>query len=262
MSTKELIRSIITHQELEEGILSKSIAVLSHRPFNMKGQEIEEIFGVILRDGLKSYMNFTNSYVLVPQDKGSADILFSVDGTKEDSLDIKFYGGAKRLQLSTLKDILQEIRNKFLNTEPRVLNFEEKEWLINLINKVHIDYNLSFVSFLNKDGSIDIHSFDFDKFNMEIFDTFKLNIVGKEKRVEIYSEISDTSYLEISAGGNPLNRGMWLNRVNGGDDMKKIYDTNFISKVFTKRIENLEFDKNKYIFEKAKRTIQLIKEQF
>ena len=53
LTTKEIIRTLIkAHQTSDSRYLSKVLAVLSHRPFNMKGQEIEEIVGLLVKQGL------------------------------------------------------------------------------------------------------------------------------------------------------------------------------------------------------------------
>jgi hypothetical protein len=264
MNTGEIVRKIITAHEENEGLLSKSLAVLSHRPFNMKGQEIEEILGLILQGGLKDYFNIKNPKVEVPQNKQSADIKFHFSNDELRELDIKSYGGAERLQISTLKDILQDIRNKFLNSSPRILDDSEKNWLIDKLNGIKIEYNLSFLSFARDNEIVDVQAFDLINLSIERFKNlpFQLKIVGKEKRVEIYLQITEKSTLEVSAGGNPLNRGMWINKIRNPQDMELIYQTGFITKIFNKQVRLSNFDKNKYIFEKARLTLQLIKEQF
>jgi hypothetical protein len=263
METKEIIRKIVHEHEEKDGILTKSLAVLSHRPFNMKGQEIEEFVGLILFEGLRNTFGIKDPEVRVPQNKKSADIEFKFKD-EDKSLEIKSYGGAERFQLSTLKNILQDIRNKFNNTEARLLSVNEKEWLIQKIKLVEIEYNLTFLSFIRPLSKVDVQIFDFDNLDIEIFKDldFNLKIVGKEKRVEIYIKITGNSTLEISSGGNPLNRGMWINKIKKPSDMDLVFETGFITKIHEKSIILKDFDKNKYIFEKAKRTIELIKEQF
>lgn len=264
MKTNEIIRKIIIEHVKNDGdYLSKSLAVLSHRPFNMKGQEIEEIVGLLLLEGLEKNFNIKKPYVEVPQNKKSADVLFSFYD-KPKSFDIKSYGGAERLQLSTLKLILQDIRSKFNGTEERLLTTPEKDWLIQKIKLVEIEYNLSFLSFVRENNKVDIQIFDFENLNIDAFKDldFNLKIVGKEKRVEVFIKITENSTLEISSGGNPYNRGMWINKIKSPNDMDLVYKTGLINKIYEKQVTLKDFDKNKYIFEKAKRTIELINEQF
>jgi hypothetical protein len=124
-STKEIVRSIvITHENEPESYLPKSLAILSHRPFNMKGQEIEEIVGLMIYSGLQNYYDNNPPYVSVPKNKKTADIIFNFDGTKRE-LDIKSYGGAERFQLSTLKHTLQSIRDEFKDETPGVLSIQK-----------------------------------------------------------------------------------------------------------------------------------------
>lgn len=89
-----------------------------------------------------------------------------------------------------------------------------------------------------------------------------MKIIGAEKRVSIYIKITTNSTLEISSGGNPLNRGMWINKIKNPEDMKLVYETGFIHKIYGESITLMNFDKDKYIFEKAKITVELIKKQF
>ena len=89
LSTKEIIRNIISlHENEPESYLSKSLAILSRRPFNMKGQEIEEIVGLMIHSGLQKYYKINSPVVSVPQNKKAADVLFDFNGTKRE-LDIK-----------------------------------------------------------------------------------------------------------------------------------------------------------------------------
>jgi len=263
-STKEIVRNIvITHENEPESYLSKSLAILSHRPFNMKGQEIEEIVGLMIYSGLQNYYDINPPCVSVPQNKKTADIIFNFDGTKRE-LDIKSYGGAERFQLSTLKHILQSIRDEFKDETPGVLSIQKKEWLINKIGELKTGYTLSFLSFVRNTGDIDIHCFDFQNLSLSRFENldFELKITGKEKRPEIFIPITNNSTLEISAGGNPYNRGMWINNISAQENMDQIYRTNFIENIFiVTRMPN-EFDKDKYIFEKAQATIDLIRQYF
>ena len=261
LSTKEIVRNIISLHEREPGsYLSKSLAILSHRPFNMKGQEIEEIVGLMIHSGLQKYYNITSPVVSVPQNKKAADVLFDFNGTKRE-LDIKSYGGAERFQLSTLKLILQSIRDEFQHDVPGILSPSKKNWLIDKIDEVQPGYTLSFLSFIRNTGAIDIHGFDFESLSLRPFESldFELRKTGKEQRVELFIQITNNSTLEISAGGNPYNRGMWINGIRGNEDMNQIYQTNFIHGIFRENVTPSNFDKDKYIFDKAKATIELIR---
>jgi hypothetical protein len=262
-TTKEIIRTIVNkHEEEEEGYLSKSLAVLSHRPFNMKGQEIEEIIGLLIYNGLQTYYKIIQPSVSVPQNKDKADIIFKFEESNR-KLAIKSYGGAKRFQLSTLSKILPNIRNEFQDVNSGELDPLKKNWLINQINSVEVDYTLSFF-FFNNAGEIKIHCFDFESLSIESFkdNNFQLIKKANEQRPEIYIPISGNITLEISAGSNAYNRGMWINNVTTEDDLNVIYNTSFIQNIFTvSRMPN-EFDKDKYIFDKAKATIELIRKYF
>ena len=263
-TTRELVTNIIrSHESENDSYLSKALAILSYRPFNMKGQEIEEIVGLVLLEGLQKYYQIHEPTVIVPQNKKTADILFQI-GTTLKELDIKSYGGAERLQLSTLKLILPDIREHFSNHPPMSLNQEDKLWLIKKINSISTGYTLSFLSFNRKNNDVDVHCFEFETLNIQRFGSlqFELKRTAKEKRIEIFIPITLNSTLEISAGGNPYNRGMWINTIRNEEDMSLIYNTGFINKIFQKKILHLEFDKNKYALEKARATINLLTKYF
>jgi hypothetical protein len=260
MTTKEVIRKIIAkHEDSTNPYLTRSLAVLSHRPFNMKGQEIEEIVGHMLVEGLREYCEEANPWVVVPQNKKTADIEFMYQGERR-AFDIKSYGGAERFQLSTLKTILQEIRNRFNGSESRELSLPEKEWLIQQINAIQIDYTLFFLSFVRDNEEIEVHIFDYESLSLERFKElpFQLKITGKEKRVEIFAQITKNSTLEVSSGANPLNRGLWINKIRTEKDMELIYGTEYFGRILKKNIQLPNFDKNQYIIDKAKKTIELI----
>lgn len=189
--------------------------------------------------------------------------MFDFNGIKRE-LDIKSYGGAERFQLSTLKTILQLIRDEFSNDSPGILSGSKKTWLIKKIEEVQPGYTLSFLSFIRSSGEIDIHGFDFEGLSIKPFESldFEMKKTGKEKRVEIFIPITKNSTIEISAGGNPYNRGMWVNNIKDKEDMNQIYQTDFINNIFNVNITPSDFDKDKYIFDKAKATIELIREYF
>ena len=129
-----------------------------------------------------------------------------------------------------------------------------------MINGVQIDYTLFFLSFIRLNGAIDIHIFDYETLSLERFRElpFRLKITGREERVEIFAQITANSTLEVSAGGNPLNRGLWINKIRTERDMILIYETGYFGRILIKQIHLPNFDKNKYIMDKAQKTIELI----
>ncbi|MBU3955516.1 hypothetical protein KJ633_03565, partial [bacterium] len=156
-------------------------------------------------------------------------------------------------------------RNHYTGNSPGNLNNAEKQWLIDIINSVHFDYTLSFLLFKKNADILSIHVFDHDNLDISKFKdkNFELKYVAKERRPEVHIHLTDTIYLEISAGGNPYNRGVWINKVWTGDDMNSIYTTGLIEQLVPpEEIELKNFNKNKYVLDKAERTIEIIKEYF
>lgn len=264
-STKNTVRAFIEYTTKHRNdILSKATAVLSFRPFNMKGQELEEVIGSLLQDYLDVSEPSADYEVKVPQDKKAADVII-VKGSQERAFDIKFYGGATRLQLSTLKSILQDIRDYFNDIEEGFLRNDDKRWLISLVSTVETDYNLSFfVSQDKKSEIIDVCCFDFEKFRLDIIEDmdFELRRVGKEKRIQIHIKFAGKIYLEISAGGNPLNRGMWINNVKSSEDLQLVFNTGFLDKVFSRNVVVKDFDSSAFVLEKASNTLGIINTYF
>jgi hypothetical protein len=265
-STADIVREIFVDDlEINEKI-SRCLAVFSHRPFNMKGQELEEVLGYYIKDALENKYKIKNVYVCVPQNKKTTDIKFNFYDNEDESrkFDTKFYGAASRFQISTCATILNDIRNKFGSYNNQILNDVDKDWLIDIVKTTQVDYNISFLSFIHKNGDIDINCFDFDKIDISSFRDipFELKRVAKENRIEIHIKLNDNSYMEISAGGNALNRGIWFNKVKTTSDIEKIYKTGFINKLFNKKMNLSNFDKNEYIFQKASKTIEIIDRYF
>lgn len=264
MKTKEIIRKIIKeHQKSEDPYLLKVVAILSFRPFNMKGQEIEEIIGLLVKAGLKINFAELNPKVEVPQNKKAADIKFTY---KEETraFDIKSYGGSGRFQIATLKPILPDIRSKFGKMKEKELNKNEKTWLIDKVKEVPAEYILFFY-FIREEEKIYVHIFDIEELDISGFKDkkFTLKKVGHERRPEIHIPITENSTLEVSGGGNPYNRGMWINKIKTNNDMKVLYKTGFVEQVLLDSIKlKKEFDSSEYIFKKAQSTIEIIKKYF
>ena len=257
MKTEKIIRDILFKNHR---LFIKIITVLSKGAFNMKGQELEQVFGFMIDSYLRKEFSLLNPVVSVPQKKSGSDLEFNYEGDR--GVDLKFYGGANRIQLSTLKSILQSIRDKFKNIESdRELSFEEKKWLINEVNHIPDEYTLAVFAKNNKrTDHVEIFVFDFNKLNISIFQDypFLLKRVSKEKRIEIHIPVIDGSTLEISAGGNPLNRGMWLNKISKPFALDNVAETNFIKKIFSENVKINDFSHQNYIFTKAKAIIEFV----
>lgn len=258
MNTKEIIRDIIINSPEIKKLLPKVLAVLSERPFNMKGQESEELFAYLLTSELESKFGIGNVEVIVPGNKKLSDIIINIPSLNE-GFELKFYGGSDRVQLSTLKTILNDIRDKFKNSKNNILTIDEKNWLIDKIKEESFDYNLSFfVKNVNNEYQISI--FDFDSLNIESFvdNEFTLKRVGIEKRVEIFIKLSEKVSIEISSGRNALNRGIWLKGIKTTSDLDVVNDSNYIKVLFQNKIK-LNFNKNSFMMERAKQTLEIIK---
>ena len=255
--TDALIRDILLKNH---DLFLKIITVLSKGAFNMKGQELEQALGYIIDSYLREECQLSNPIVSVPQKKSGSDLEFEYHG--ERGVDLKFYGGANRIQLSTLKSILQPIRDKFQYIKnERELSLEEKKWLIEEINNIQDEYTLAvFAKNKKRTKDVDIFVFDFTALNITLFKNhpFLLKRVSKEQRIEIHIPIISGSTLEISAGGNPLNRGMWLNKISKPLALQSISETNFIKKIFSENIKMNNFNNQEYIFTKAKAIIEYV----
>lgn len=257
LKTKSIIRDVITNSKEINRLLPKVLSVLSERPFNMKGQESEELFAYLLKSELEKKFGEDNVKIIVPGNKKLSDIMVYIPKIEE-GFELKFYGGSNRAQLSTLKNILDDIRDKFNSSSNGLLNLDEKKWLISKISKESFDYNLSF--FVKKiNNSYDVSIFDFDSLDISSFINFdfELKKVGKENRTEIFIKLSDRVSIEICSGRNALNRGIWIKGIKTSDDLNIIDNHKYIKILLQKSI-NFDFDKDIFMMERAKKTLELI----
>lgn len=257
MTTKEIIRETILKSEKIKKLLPKVLSVLSQRPFNMKGQESEELFACLIKTELEEKFGKGNVNVIVPGNKKLSDIIIEIPSLNE-GFELKFYGGSNRAQLSTLKGILDDIRDKFKHSSDGFLTDKEKKWLISKIKEESFDYNLSFFV-KSENNSYDISIFDFDSLDIESFidNEFTLKKVGKEKRTEIFIKLSDSIFIEISSGRNALNRGIWIKGIKSTNDLKIVDSFNFI-KILLETSLDLQFNNQEFIMERSKLILDLI----
>jgi len=250
IKTEALIRDILFKNRI---VLLKVITVLCQGAFNMKGQEFEQILGYIIQSSIK------NDTVSIPQKKSGPDLEFEYQGIKRE-IDLKFYGTGHRTQLSTLNSILQPIRNKFQHIKrDRSLSLNEKKWLIDKINSINKQYTLSiFARYTKKEKSVAITIFDFTSLDLSLFLNlpFQLKRVAPEQRIEIHIPIIPESILEISAGANPFNRGMWISKISKQQSFDLINETGFINIISQETSKLSSFNKQDYIFAKAKGIIE------
>ena len=262
METKEILRAVISLDEDREMRFSQIVSTLAYGAFNMKGQELEQVLGVLVYDYLESELGMDEPTVIIPQKKKGADLSFEYEGERK--VDLKFYGGANRVQLSTLNSILAWIRNTFGNEAPRLLRREEKIQLINKISEIEFDYTLAIVSTIGGERTVTSFVFDFDDLDLNcLVDLdFELRRVAKEQRVEIHVNFQGDSSLEISAGGNPYNRGMWLNKITEPGDLDALYELGFIEQIFGSETQMPEFASQEYIRFKGRNILSYVDNLF
>ena len=257
MTPSELIRNVIFSNHTNRMLFEKTYIVLSNRPFNLKGQEIEEQIAFYIQNHLKS-LGYTDSFAYAPQVKKEPDVIYSLDGVSENGFEIKNYGGSNRCQLSTLNKILPNIREYFKDHTDGVLSKVDKMWLIDLISNIENEYTLSsFV--LNKANKYDLTLFDFETIDIGLFvnNDFYLKRVGKENRVEILIKIKDNVYIQVAAGANPLNRGIWIQGIKSVSDFECLFDVGYLNNL-TECSYELTYDKKLYNSQKAENTQRII----
>ena len=260
---KKIVRYAILNNKYISNLLPKVLSILSERPFNMKGQESEELFAYLIKEILEDQYGYNNVYIDVPANKKLADIIIKIPELN-DGLELKLSGGSNRSQLSTLRDILPEIRNKFLTKDPSILTTKDKKWLIDKIKTLNFSYTLAFNIKIKSNNEYDITIFDLDSLDISSFlnKKFILKKVAKEKRSEIFIELSDGVFIEICAGRNAFNRGIWIKGVRTPDYIDIVSKTNYIKILLKKSVKLTNFNKNTFMFERAKRTLELIKEYY
>jgi hypothetical protein len=268
METKELVRLMVNAEEDGDARFSKIVSVLANGAFNLKGQELEQVLGVVFYDYLQNVLGVDNPLVEVPQKKKGADLIFTYE--EERNVDLKFYGGANRAQLSTLKDILPDIRGRFGNLEPQDLNQNQKEWLIGKLQGVEIDYTLGIVCG-KPDGNriVDIFVYDFVELDISglldydenLQNRWELRRVGGDQRAEIHIHFNNLT-LEIAGGWNAYNRGIWINNIRNPGDLDPLYELGIIENIFDGRIEVPEFEKQELIRYKGRNMMSYIDDLF
>lgn len=268
METKELVRLMVNAEEDDDSRFSKIVSTLGSGAFNLKGQELEQVLGVIFYDYLRNELGIDNPFVEVPQKKSGADIIFTYEG--ERNVDLKFYGTANRAQLSTLKDILPEIRGKFGDLAPQNLDYEQKEWLIEKLQDIEIDYTLGIVcSKPNENRMVNIFVYDFEEldlsglldFDENLQNHWELRRVGSDQRAEIHIHFNNLT-LEIAGGWNAYNRGIWINNIRNPGDLNPLYELGIIENIFDARMEVPEFEKQKLIRNKGRNMMAYVDDLF
>ena len=305
MEVKRVIRGTI-QKEQESERFSKIISVLAKGAFNMKGQELEQVLGVLIYDYLES-IGEENPNVIVPQKKTGPDLAFGLPGhtppeqdydvskseledflaarrlskagVKEELIarlkkfdihngfvDLKFYGGSRRTQLSTLhgKDNLEKIVEHFQGQEVGPLGPTHKQWLVDLINQIDHDYTLS-VYYNLQGGELTIDIFDFDDLDISglIDSDWELGYYHADEHIEIHISSGDM-YLEISTGKNAYNRGIWINKIGDSDDLDRLFDTLGIERVGNSiQMNDLpEVDSQSYVRAKGNGCLEFVDKLF
>jgi hypothetical protein len=313
VSVKAVIRATLKGQQDLGDRFSKIIAVLASGAFNMKGQELEQVLGVLIHEYLET-MGVAVPKVDVPQAKSGPDLAFGLPGTVVETnqysdlkggelqsllrekglavsgnngvkierlewadehsgfVDLKFYGGSHRTQLSTLqgKKNIDDIKNKFERTQDRNLPRSHKQWLANKISGIDIDYTLGIYYTTDDDGRISIDVFDFENLDISGLieyqsarkNSWKLMRVHTDNHIEIHIGFNDL-YLEISTGKNAYNRGMWINQIKNSDDLDELFPILGIERVFaTIKIPPTEFDPQLYVRSKGEACLNFVDQLF
>lgn len=268
METKELVRLMVNAEEGDDSRFSKIVSTLGSGAFNLKGQELEQVLGVIFYDYLRNELGIDNPLVEVPQKKSGADLVFTYEEKR--NVDLKFYGSANRAQLSTLKDILPDIRERFGDLAPQNLDDEQKRWLIEKLHGIEIDYTLGIVcSKPDENRMVNIFIYDFKELDLSglldydenLQNHWELRRVGGDQRAEIHIHFNNLT-LEIAGGWNAYNRGIWINNIRNPGDLDPLYELGIIETIFDTRIEVPFFDKQKLIRHKGRNMMAYVDDLF
>ena len=77
METSEILRRMVNNLEQDNESFSRIITVLARGAFNMKGQEMEQVLAVMLRDFLQNQLDQGEPKIVVPQGKTGPDLAFA-----------------------------------------------------------------------------------------------------------------------------------------------------------------------------------------
>ncbi len=186
-------------------------------------------------------------------------------------IDLKFYGGDYRTQLATLSNLLPEIRARFEEYDNRNLSIGDRRWLIEKINNETFYETLGIVCTKpNNAGETTIFVYQFNDINLsrllnydkDIKNKWGLKRVAGEGRIEIYIPVGNGVYLEISAGGNAYNRGIWINKINQIGDLNYFYENGILNQIYEKTFQMPNFDPQEYVRFKGENTMQFAEENW
>ena len=186
-------------------------------------------------------------------------------------IDLKFYGGADRAQMATISNLLDEIRTRFEEYHNRNLLIADRRWLIEKINSEIFYDTLAIVcNKPNEAGETSIFVYHFNEINLscllnydsDIKNRWKLKRVAAERRIEIHIPVGNGVVLEISAGGNALNRGIWINKINEIGDLNYFYDNGILNRIYEKTFQMPNFDPQEYVRFKGENTMQFAEEHW
>ena len=184
-------------------------------------------------------------------------------------IDLKFYGGSNRAQMATISNLLDEIRARFSQYDNQNLLIDDRRWLIDKINNERFYDSLGIVcNKPNDEGETSIFVYQFNgidlscllNYDKDIKNKWKLKRVAAERRIEIHIPVGNGVVLEISAGGNALNRGIWINKINEIGDLNYFYENGILKLIYEKSFQMPNFDPQEYVKFKGKNTMEFAKE--
>lgn len=242
---KQKVISKIDNEEYK-----KAVELLMFRPFNMKGQEIEELLYYLLSKGDDWKIN-------LPQKKSAPDMVIIFDNENKKEYEIKFYTGTNRIQFKTSKkDTLDDIRSL-------VVDFEKNQGKIRkkIISELSEDKEDTMITFTTQNNFI--HTYFLNKERIiEIMKESDIEVTwhgvkSKYPRINFSLTKKDNgkTTLTFEAGQNPLNRGFWFEDIKDIEYLTKNEFIHFGISWEKKRTELTWEEKSKFILDKVQKLI-------
>lgn len=208
--------------------ISDLVSYQSTRPFNMKGQEFEEIVGHMLNETF-SKINVADIRIENPKDKKSDDLILKYGRDEEYLFSVKNYT-LKRFQISTFASSLENFEEEFINKlklkSGDILEYFVAQRLLNDILQ-KIDVGIVFFALTNLSKKQPFADYDFSEND--------LIMLFKDTRMQKYlnGSINYSNHIERVEALNQLcEQYNFKNKTNLSDEEKFMENRNFIIKKF------------------------------
>lgn len=211
MNSKDAFKKHILRIEESQGLkLSDLIYYLSNQSFNTKGQDLEKLLYILLKNSL----NEDSIKIQLSENKSSTDLeIINPADPSINGLSLKNYT-PNRIQISTFKNHLSET----IQLSQKDPNFSEESVVkIKEYIKETLKNELTLITLFDSSKSVaSSFFFDYEKF-LEQIETPHLFIAaagGKTEHSRLVLLKKENYRMTLDLGTNPLNRGIWAEKID------------------------------------------------